>query len=109
MAHVDQTKKAIIAAALKIAMPEGWKYTLAVTNQTALTLTIKSAPIDLIGLTRNKHNPENFKGYTSINTHWLDDAYEGDVLVVMEEILGALNTDNYYNTDVMTDYYDVGH
>jgi len=48
MAYVDQSKKALIAAALKPVMPVGWKWSLAVQNHSTIVLTIASAPINLL-------------------------------------------------------------
>jgi hypothetical protein len=103
---MDQAKKKVIAAALKLVVPKGWKWSLSVHNHTSITMTIKSAPIDLIGLHKNKD--ASVKGHISLNEGWLDRAYEGEVLETMEKIAKALNTGNFNNSDIQSDYHHVG-
>jgi hypothetical protein len=108
MAYMNQDKKATIAQALALVVPKSWRYTLSVRNRMTLVMTIKSAPIDLIGEIRNKS--EFFKGGDiTLNTYWLDEAYTGELLETFEAIKSALNTGNHDNSDVQTDYFDVGH
>jgi hypothetical protein len=111
MAYVDQNKKALIAKALKPVIPQGWKYSLSVRYHMAIVLTIYSAPFDLIrAFKKSDHfNPETAT-HTEVNpyhyrTH-LDDECVADVF---EQIFAALNTNNHDNSDLMTDYFDVGH
>lgn len=111
MAYVDQNKKALIAKALKPVIPQGWKYSLSVRHHMAIVLTIYSAPFDLIrAFKKSDHfNPETAT-HTEVNpyhyrTH-LDDECVADVF---EQIFAALNTNNHDNSDLMTDYFDVGH
>ena len=104
MAYVDQTKKAKIAAALKLIVPGSWRYSLAVSNHSTLVLTIKSAPIDLMG---------NFAGSgvtaLQLNCYYLDNAYTGELLATFEAIKKAMNLDNYDNSDIQRDHFDIGH
>ena len=48
MAHMNQEKKARIAAALKPVMPAGWKYSLAVRHSSTIVCTISEASFDLL-------------------------------------------------------------
>jgi len=99
MAYVSQEKKAKIAAALKLVVPKTWKYSLAVRNHSTIVMTIKAAPADL----------DHGKGHAQLNHYYLQDWLQGDDLKVMRDILDALNTDNHDNSDIQTDYFDVGH
>lgn len=121
MAYMNQEKKKVIAAALKAVVPAGWKYSLAVRNHSTLVMTIKSAPVDLLGeaLTtvlegNGLRDPEQFvryhneKGYIDVNTYH-PHHYFKDSLPVIESIIAALNTNNHNNSDIQSDYFDVGH
>lgn len=111
MAYVDQQKKQKIAAALKLVVPAGWKYSLAVRNHSTIAMTISAAPFDLIGAFAPS---EYFDPKTArtvdvnpyhVRTHVADEC----VADVLQKIVDALNTDNHDRSDIMTDYFDVGH
>ena len=106
MAFMNQEKKKEIAAELKKVVPKGWKYSLSVHNHSSITMTIKSAPIDLIA--EHKNLAAGVKGHVQLNEFYLDRAYEGDLLVTMQQITKALNTGNFDNSDSQTDYFHVG-
>lgn len=105
MAFVDQSKKAIIANALKQVMPHGWKYSLAVEHHMTLVLTIVSAPIDLINECLKKYEGRHL----IINCNRVEDSFVGEVRMQMNAIVDAMNTGNHNRSDTMTDYFDVGH
>lgn len=100
MAYVNQEKKGKIAAALKAVVPADWKYSLAVRHHSTIVMTIKKAPVDLYLANRN---------HVDINHYHLDTNFDGELLETLKKIIRALNTDNYDNSDSMTDYFDVGH
>lgn len=111
MAYMPQSKKAEIAAKLKSVIPAGWKYSLSVRNCSEIVLTIQSAPLDLLA----KMNAaaavrgELPMDYVSmISAKWLEKAFEGEALAVMERIADVLNDGNYDRSDIQTDYFDVG-
>lgn len=111
MAYVDQSKKAKIAAALKPVMPKGWKYSLAVRHHSTIVLTITAAPFDLIGSLANSpaRDPSTIT-HADLNTHYIREQFEDECVAdVFEAIKGALDTDNHDRSDIMTDYFDVGH
>lgn len=109
MAYMNQTKKAKIAAALKLVVPKDWKYSLAVRNHSTIVMTIKSAPIDLIGLCKIERIQRDKPSYMDINPYHFQDYYDGNLKQVIENIMGALNIDNHDRSDIQTDYFDVGH
>lgn len=109
MAHVDQTKKAKIAAALKLVVPAGWKYSLAVDNHSTIRMTIASAPVDLLAALVNSEDAKR-EGYHRVNHyHYLRAFRDAKMGELFGKIIAALNTDNHDNSDLMTDYFDVGH
>lgn len=108
MAFMNQEKKAVIAAALKKVMPKDWKYSLRCTRH-SITCTIRQAPVDLLGMHREGSYSQECTSL-QLNPYYLrsqcSDSATADVL---EAIKCALNTGNWDNSDVMTDYFDVGH
>ncbi len=119
MAYVDQSKKALIAAALKPVMPAGWKWSLAVQNHSTIVLTIASAPVDLLeDVTRVRNEREVRRGgeawrekptYIDVNHYHLDTAFDGELLEIFRKIVDALNTNNHDRSDIQSDHFDVGH
>ena len=108
MAYVDQEKKAKIAAALKLVVPKGWKYSLAVRHHSTIVMTIASAPFDLIGAFKLEGDKK--PTYMSVNEyHYRSHLNDECVADVFEKIVEALNIDNFNNSDIMTDYFHVGH
>lgn len=119
MAYVDQAKKQKIAAALKLVVPTGWKYSLAVSNHLSICMTIRSAPDDLLGMVERvrierarqrgerEHNPVGT--YVQLNHIHPDSFADGEMLGTFRKIVEALNTDNHDNSDIQSDYFDVGH
>lgn len=107
MAYVDQTKKAKIAANLKKVMPDGWKYSLAVRNHSTIVLTISAAPINLLNKVVDLREGETT--FTLNPYHFRNQFNERKYIDIFEKIIAALNTDNHDNSDIMTDYFDVGH
>lgn len=111
MAFVDQAKKSRIAANLKKVVPAGWKYSLAVRNHSTIVMTIASAPFELLKAFKasDYFNPQTAT-HVDVNVYHYDKWIEDQcVAEVMGQIVDALNTDNHDNSDLMTDYFDVGH
>jgi len=123
MAYVSKEQKAKVVGLLKAAFPgtakeRGFKYSVAVRNSSTLVLTISEGSIDFIG-----NYLENGKklGYTLDNisvvpvTHLQANVYSigkwfsGQALEILTKIKDILNTDNFDDSDVMTDYFSVGH
>lgn len=118
MAYMNQEKKAKIAEQLKKVVPKDWKYTLSVHNHSTLCMTVKSVPFSILEEVENciKGNWPNEphrksvvdSEYYSVNPYHYEKAFKGS-LGVVEKIMGALNTGKHNNSDIMTDYFDVGH
>lgn len=112
MAWMNQEKKAKIKVVLDPIMKEyGLKYSLSVNNHSTIVCTVKSGTIDFI----DNHNQVTGSGagignrYLDINPYWYQDHFTGVAKEAIGKILGALNTDNHDNSDIQTDYFDVGH
>lgn len=117
MAHMNQEKKARIAAALKLVMPKGWKYSLSVRHHSTIVLTIASAPIDLLAerervlrqSNAERFGPTHADQHAVLNPAYLHRSFDGELLRTFEAINKALNLGNHNRSDLMTDYFDVGH
>lgn len=110
MAYVDQAKKQKIAAALKLVVPTGWKYSLAVQNHSTIVMTVASAPFDLLAAFHPSYGCDKPPTYVSVNPYHINaHVWDECVAEVLQKIVDALNTDNHDNSDLMTDYFDVGH
>lgn len=111
MAYVSKEKKAKIAAALKTVVPASWKYSLAVNHHSTIVLTIRSADFDLIKAFKPSQwfDPQTATS-VDVNPYHYRSHFEDDCVAdVFEKILEALNIDNFDNSDLMTDYFHVGH
>ena len=119
MAYVSQSLKASLAPALKaICKKYGVKGTLAVRNHSTLCLNIKSGSIDFIGNSNevcgNDHYQvsrgftPNKSGYDNVNPYHYQNHYSGKALKFLSEVMPLMNKGNHDNSDLMTDYFDVG-
>ena len=100
MAYMNQVKKKKLAGGIKAVMPKGWKYTLSVRNHMALVCTIWAAPAADV---------EQIKGDNAdVNEYWIREHYTGKLADTLEAIKDAMNVGNHDNSDIMTDYFDVG-
>ena len=122
MAFMSQQKKQSIAQNLKKALgtnakTRGFKYSLGVRNHSTIVMRIPSGTIDFLGdymrtvdtssdiRDRWVHEPLT---YLDINEHSITRCFSGDVLKVLKTIVACLNDGNHDNSDIMTDYFDVG-
>jgi hypothetical protein len=114
MAYMSQDKKAVIQTKLKpILTKYGIKGTLSVRHHSTLVLTIKSGKIDFV-TNANQVNCDkpNFRPVTSgnidVNTYWYHEHFDGIAKACLGDIIDAMNSGNHDNSDVQTDYFDVG-
>lgn len=119
MAYMNQEKKAAIKANLDKALKgTGVKFSLSVRSHMTIVCTIKSAPIDLIA-NYNKtvgNRPGGFRNgneavnYLDVNPYWYKEHFSGKALELVDKIVKAMYTANYYdNSDAMTDYFDTAY
>lgn len=82
---------------------KGWKFSVTREHYSCVRCVILSAPIEL------RQDPA--KEYESVNNFWIESHYEKfpEIKEVLANVTKILNTDNYNNSDLMTDYHDVGH
>lgn len=117
MAYMSQERKNELAPGIKAILKKyGVKGTLAVRNHMTLVLNIKSAKIDFIG-NYNKvgHDKMNYgrfdpvsSGNIQVNPYHYADHFDGKAKDFLSEVIPAMKTGNWDNSDIMTDYFDVG-
>lgn len=112
MAWMSQEKKKQIKVELdKILKGKGFKYSLGVRHHSTLVLNIWSGPIDFISNYNNTDRNENNKcssPYMDVNVYWYKEHFTGEALELLKEIMPVLNAGNHDNSDLQTDYFDVG-
>ena len=97
MAYMNQEKKKTLAPKIKeILKKHNMKGTLSVDNYSTLNLNLKSGSIDF--------------GTDRINEYWYKDHFSDnpEALAFLSEVIPAMNNGNHDNSDMMTDYFDVG-
>jgi hypothetical protein len=105
MAYIGKEKKQAIRLALKEAgIPNHWRWTIRLNSPYNSTVSFN--------LWKSDGKLHDFAKGKRINPYYLENFFEGEAeeyLDTFKKIKDALNTDNYDNSDVMTDYFDVGH
>ena len=117
MAYVSQERKAQIAPQVKaICKKYGIKASLAVRHHSTLVLNIKQGSIDFIDNFNKtvEARPGGFRNGSQaeksiqVNTYWYHEHFSGKAKQFLEEIIRAMNAGNHDNSDIQTDYFDVG-
>jgi hypothetical protein len=117
MAYVSQELKAKIAPKIKaILAKNGLKGTLAVRNYSTLVLNIKSGKIDFIKnfnetVQTQYGQPVRFTPATDsidVNPYHFRSHFSGKAKQALEQLIAAMNDGNHDNSDIQTDYFDVG-
>jgi len=116
MAYFNQERKAAMAPSIKaICKKYNVKASLAVRHHSTVCLNIKQGAIDFIGNTNKvaearAHGGEWRKVEKSIdvNPYWYQEHFDGKALKFLQEVFAVLNGGNHDNSDIQTDYFDVG-
>ena len=111
MAYVNQELKAKLSPAIKaICKKYGIKASLAVRNHMTLVLNVKSGKIDFISDYGNtpeaRIDAEKFG--IQVNPYHYKSHFDGKALKFLSEVIPAMNNGNHDNSDIQTDYFDVG-
>eukprot|EP00697_Spironema_sp_BW2_P009502 gnl/Spiro4/24449_TR12118_c0_g1_i1.p1 gnl/Spiro4/24449_TR12118_c0_g1~~gnl/Spiro4/24449_TR12118_c0_g1_i1.p1 ORF type:complete len:143 (-),score=32.32 gnl/Spiro4/24449_TR12118_c0_g1_i1:214-642(-) len=124
MAYMSQEqKKEIVALAKPILKKYGVKATFAVDHHTSLECNIKSGKLDFIGNHINhitndyrmndQHKADEIaylknRGAIQVNQYHIDNQFDGPCAQFLKELKDAMMTGNHDNSDIQTDYFDVG-
>ena len=128
MAYINQDQKKEKAAAIKKMIGEKYadfkiKYTMGIEHYTKLRFTIAASNIDFAEIYK-KIFDKRFEGreeeipmyyptgfvfdVEQVNEYYLEDNFEGRILEMFLDIRKIMNSGNHDNSDIMTDYFDVG-
>jgi hypothetical protein len=115
MAYMNQDKKAAIAPNVKAILKKyNVKGSLAVRNHSTLVLTVKSGSIDFINnfnKVASARYPDRFnpaKDSLDVNPYWYKEHFDGKALAFLSELFPVMNKGNHDNSDIQSDYFDVG-
>ena len=123
MAYMNQEKKKALAPQIKAVLAKyGMKASIAVRNHSSIVVNIKEGKLDLIGQA-NRDNQEyaerrgthfyEVKGYYQVNPYYAHESGDKKIGRFFKELIEAMNgkdstVRNHNNSDIMTDYFDVG-
>lgn len=116
MAYMNQELKAKLAVNIKSVLK---KYNVKATISTghhSISVNIRESSLDFIGnyVETVSQRPGGFRfedkpqNYLCVNPYWYKEHFSGTVLDFLNELFVALNEGNHDNSDIMTDYFDVG-
>lgn len=116
MAYISQDMKAKLAPAIKAVLKKyDVKGSIAVRNHSTLVLNIKSGKIDFVGnynkVAGRRYVNEDFrpaKDSIDVNPYWFHAHFDGKAVNFLKEVFRAMNNGNHDNSDIQTDYFDVG-
>ena len=120
MAFMSQDNKRLLEVGIKAILTKyGLKGSLSVRHYSTLVLNIKSGKIDFIrnfnevGLQSNinRNQDDRFqdaKGYIQVNEFWYHEHFSGQAKECLGELIHAMNIGNHDNSDVQTDFFDIG-
>ena len=101
MAYFTQEMKKEKTPIIKsICKKYGMKATLSVQDRSTFIVTLKEGTIDFVNITG--------RPYSSVNPYSYNRSFDGVALEFLTELIDAMNVGNHNNSDVMTDYFDVG-
>jgi hypothetical protein len=111
MAYMSQEKKAKIAPVVKAILKKyNVKGSLSVRNHMSLVLNIKEGSVDFYsdyGTTPEARKDAEKFGI-QVNPYWYQDHFVGKSKKFLAEIIPAMNSGNHNNSDIQSDYFDVG-
>jgi hypothetical protein len=113
MAYMNQEKKAKISPVVKnILKKYNLKGSLSVRNHSTLCLNIRQGSIDFISNYNQDINTERgdraADRYIDVNTYHFESHFTGRARDAIRELHTAMMLGNHDNSDVQTDYFDVG-
>lgn len=120
---MSQERKQSLAPAIKAVLKKyGVKGSLSIRSHSSLVLTIKSGKIDFVenfietdskvlhGRKMSQDQIDHIRKNQSVdvNPYWYHEHFSGKAKNFLKEVLTAMNNGNHDNSDIQTDYFDVG-
>ncbi len=103
MAYYSQEQKRSAAPRIRALLAEyGMKGSLSVNHHSTVVLKLKSGPIDF------GQNDDGYRGFIDVNVYWIDQHYTGQAREFLNRALKILMEGNHNNSDIQSDYFDVG-
>lgn len=105
MAWMNSERKAKLAPAIKAACKKyGVKATLSVYHHSTLCLNVSESKIDFL----EGHDAAQQSQHVSVNVYHIDRHFTGKALAFLSEVHAAMMDGNHNNSDLQSDYFDVG-
>lgn len=102
MAYFNQERKRAMQPKIKAILDRyGMKGSLSVDNHSTVVLTLREGRIDF-------EFEDQKRRYFGVNPYWYQKHYTGEALAFFTEVFQVLNEGNHDNSDIQTDYFDVG-
>ena len=122
MAYFNQDRKQERAPAIKAILKKyNVKGSLAVRNHSTFVLNIKSGSIDFVenfiqtdGIGHGRKMDQTQIDYIrknqslDVNPYWYQEHFDGKAKAFLSEVMTAMNDGNHNNSDIQSDYFDVG-
>jgi hypothetical protein len=117
MAYMSQERKKTIEPVIKAILKKyGVKGSVGVDHHSTLVLNIKSGPIDFFadrvadpyGRNNDAEDYEKKRGHIQINHYHYDRHFSGKSREFLTKVITAMNAGNHDNSDIQSDYHDVG-
>ena len=117
---MSQERKASLAPAIKAHLRKyGMKASIAVRNHSTLVVNIKSGPLDLCQNYFDTCAPAYERKFPhlgpmtvptsmQVNPYWAHEHFTGKCREFIVGLLALMNVGNHDNSDIQTDYFDVG-
>ena len=115
MAYITKEKKATIIARVKDATPKGWRVTFRMRHSSTIICTIRQADVDILAAVEAAYATHPSYETRSPVTH-IQSLSPTTILDLpdplrkpLSAMYAALYSENYDNSDISTDYFDVGY
>ena len=114
MAYMSQENKKEKAPKLREVFKKyGVKASIAVRNHSTLVVNVKSGPIDFISnynAIAATRQPDCYyaKDHLDVNPYHYKTQYSNEALDFLHDVMEIMLEGNHDNSDIMTDYFDVG-
>jgi len=116
MAYFSKENKKELAPKIKeVCKKYGVKATMAVRHNSTFVLNIRSGDIDFISNYNSSIGDRNLDSprmaetdHINVNVYWYDKHFSGIAKDFLGEVIKVMNNGNHDNSDIMTDYWDVG-
>ncbi len=109
MAYMDQEHKKELAPGIKAVLQKyAVKGTIAVRHHSTLIVNIRSGRVNFERERVVKNDQRGQPFNHQVNTHWIQDHWNGEALNFLTELKDAMNVGNFDKSDIQTDYFFVG-